>query len=81
MSTLVSEALAGLLEGLSDEASRSVADLTLDQMQAKHRKIIVEMIPKMQKIQREMRGRRFKVRCVEFILEPTEEGGETHQTS
>lgn len=70
----------GLSEGLSEEASRSMPELTLDQMQAKHRKIIAEMIPKMQKIQREMRGRRFKVCCVECILEPTDRSDETHQT-
>ena len=66
MSTLVSEALAGLSEGLSDETELSTSELTLDQMQAKHRRFIADIIPKIQKIQREMRGRRYKV-CVECV--------------
>jgi uncharacterized FlgJ-related protein len=64
MSSLVSEALAGLSEGLSDEAAKSAKDMTSDQIQAKHRCFLAEIIPKIQKIQREMRGRRFKVSSV-----------------
>ena len=59
----ISEALQGLSDGLSEEAHASAYDaMDINQMQARHRGLINGMMPKMTKIQREMRGRRYKVR-------------------
>ena len=57
-----SEALQGLSDGLSEEARAvAVGPMDIDQMQAKHRGLISGMMPKIAKIQREMRGRKYRV--------------------
>jgi hypothetical protein len=58
MASIVSEALAGMAE----EASPDM-DVEIDKRQERHRAIVKdELLPKMTKIQREMKGRRYRVR-------------------
>ena len=59
MAGIVSDALAGMAE---EQASHHLYD-DLDKMQERHRGIIRDQVlPRMTKIQREMKGRRYKVR-------------------
>jgi hypothetical protein len=59
MAGIVSEALAGMAE---EQASHHLYD-DLDRIQERHRGIIRDQVlPRMTKIQREMKGRRYRVR-------------------
>ena len=59
MAAIVSEALAGMAE---EQASNHLYD-DLDKLQERHRGVIRDQVlPRMAKIQREMRGRRYRVR-------------------
>lgn len=62
MAGIVSEALAGMAGMAEEQASHHLYD-DLDKMQERHRGIIRDQVlPRMTKIQREMKGRRYKVR-------------------
>ena len=62
MAGIVSEALAGMAE---EQASHHLYD-DLDMMQERHRGIIRDQVlPRMTKIQREMKGRRYRVRTLD----------------
>lgn len=69
MSNLMKEALADIrdmAEGLSEEQAPPVSSplnnqMSLDKMQARHVDIMKDVLPKMLKVQREMKGRRYRV--------------------
>lgn len=60
MSSIVSGALAGMA---SEQQGNGHEEATTDKMQERHATLIKELMPKMAKIQREMKGRRFRVSC------------------
>lgn len=58
MSGIVSGALAGMA---NEQQGNGHEETATDKMQERHAALIKELMPKMVKIQREMRGRRFRV--------------------
>jgi hypothetical protein len=53
--------VSGALAGMANEANGDGHQEATDKMQARHAALIKELMPKMVKIQREMKGRRFRV--------------------
>ena len=59
--------VSGALAGMADEQASHHLYEDIDQLQERHRVLIRdEVLPRMAKIQREMRGRRYRVRTAQL---------------